>query len=197
MKIYTRTGDHGTTGLLGGRRVSKTELHVEACGAIDELNAALGLAVGLARAPGAARAAELQGLQAGLFALGAELAATPEAREDLVHAGTVRLVAKADVVAMEQVIDAAEARLPALRHFILPGGNPEAAAVHLARTIARRAERIIVALALKEPGSVRPEILEYMNRLSDLLFVLARAANHDAGTPEVTVEHWQKESERQ
>lgn len=198
MKIYTKTGDQGTTSLLGGQRVRKDELQVDACGTLDELNASLGLASALANSqgveahgPGTARAKLIRRIQAELFLLGAELASAPEERERLVSAGTLRLLGQAEVADLEKEIDALEAEVPPLRHFLLPGGNAEAAALHLARTIARRAERVIVGLSARQPGSVRPEVLQYVNRLSDLLFVLARAANREADTPEVT---WSRES---
>jgi cob(I)alamin adenosyltransferase len=177
-RIYTRTGDGGETGLFGGGRVSKDDLRVRAYGAIDELNAV----IGLARATGHTREidAVLERLQHQLFDLGAELATPDPASQAAAHAGHVSAIW---VDALEQDIDRFEARLPALRQFVLPGGVPAAATLHHARTVARRAEREIVALAAREP--LNPELLKYVNRLSDLLFVLARAANHAAGQPDV------------
>ena len=176
-RIYTRTGDAGETGLFGGGRVPKDDLRVRAYGTIDELNAVIGVV--RAGAPPAEIEGVLERLQHQLFDLGAELA-TPEG------AATAARIARTTpdrVEALERDIDRCEAALPALRQFVLPGGTPVAAALHLARTVARRAEREIVSLAAREP--VNPELLKYVNRLSDLLFVLARAANQAAGRPDV------------
>jgi cob(I)alamin adenosyltransferase len=177
VKIYTRTGDDGETGLFGGGRVAKDALRVEAYGAVDELNAALGLA----RAGGLPDAVDsvVGRVQEELFVLGADLAtpAAGGAREDKV----VR-ISPEQVEALERAIDEAEKGLPALDAFILPGGSPAGAALHLARTVCRRAERRTVELSRSE--SVSPHVVPYMNRLSDLLFVLARAANAADGRPE-------------
>ena len=176
MKIYTKTGDNGTTGLLGGTRVPKDHLRVAAYGDVDELNALLGLVK--AQADGSL--ARLLGqIQRDLFALGAQLA-DPTAR-------VARRKAKATVGAahtrrLERAIDKAEAGLPALTAFILPGGTSLGAHLHLARTVCRRAERAVITLNRDTP--LDPRLLEYVNRLSDLLFVLARAANHAAGQGE-------------
>jgi cob(I)alamin adenosyltransferase len=177
VKIYTRTGDTGETSLFDGTRVRKSDPRIQACGHVDELNAMLGLA----RASGAdaALGEELEQLQHDLFALGARLA-DPNAR----IAGRVRKAALGDedVRRLEARIDAAEADLEPLRRFILPGGSPVGAALHVARTLCRRAERHIVALG---DAAVEPAMLAYVNRLSDLLFVLARLANARAGVPDV------------
>jgi cob(I)alamin adenosyltransferase len=177
-RIYTKTGDGGETGLFGGGRVPKDDLRVRAYGTIDELNAVLGVA----RAAGPPQEIEgvLERLQHQLFDLGAELATPDLASPAAAH---VARVTPERVAALEQDIDRFEARLPPLRQFVLPGGTPVAAALHHARTVARRAEREIVRLAGREP--INPELLKYANRLSDLLFVLARAANHAAGRPDV------------
>lgn len=177
-RIYTRTGDAGETGLFGGGRVPKDDPRVRAYGTIDELNAV----IGVARAAGPPPEIDgiLERLQHQLFDLGAELA-TPDRASPA--AGHVARVAPERVLALEQDIDRFEAWLPPLRQFVLPGGTPAAAALHHARTVARRAEREIVRLAGREP--INPELLKYANRLSDLLFVLARAANHAAGRPDV------------
>jgi cob(I)alamin adenosyltransferase len=178
-RIYTRTGDGGETSLFGGERVSKDALRVCAYGTVDELNAV----IGLARSTEMPQEIDgvLERLQHQLFDLGAELA-TPDAASRA--AGHVMRTPAARVAALEGEIDRFEAMLPALREFVLPGGTPAAAALHHARTVARRAEREIVRLAGQEP--VNPELLKYVNRLSDLLFVLARAANHMSGRPDVT-----------
>ncbi len=177
MKIYTRTGDAGETALFDGTRVRKSDPRVEAYGHIDELNAMLGLA--LASGADALLADRLVQLQRDLFALGARLA-DPTAR----IAGRVRKAALGDedVRRLEVWIDEAEAELQPLRRFILPGGAPAGAALHVARTICRRAERCIVSLG---DGAVDPDLLAYVNRLSDLLFVLARLANARAGVADV------------
>lgn len=176
-RIYTKTGDDGTTGLFGGRRVAKDALRVEAYGTVDELNSVLGLA----RAYGlAATHDDLAGIvQEQLFVLGADLA-TPH---DAMKSFPLPRVTPDDVVCLERAIDGLEETLPPLKNFILPGGTPVGAALHLARTVCRRAERVAVMLAHEEP-EIGPLPVQYLNRLSDFLFVLARAANHSAGAEE-------------
>ena len=179
MRIYTRTGDGGETGLFGGPRVRKDDRRVEACGAVDELNAALGAAAAALAEPDLA--AMLREAQSALFDLGGELA-TPRARERAA-AGMVAPLVGADAVGrLEGWIDALEGELEPLTQFILPGGAPAAAALHLARAICRRAERRAVTLADAE--EVAGEALRYLNRLSDFLFVAARAVNRRAGAAE-------------
>lgn len=178
MKIYTRTGDAGQTSLFGGQRVGKDDLRVEAYGAVDECNAALGLAV--SACSDAALKAQLQQLQRELFDLGADLA-TPDGSPG---ADRIRRVEPAAVQRLEAAIDQATQELPPLTQFILPGGTQAASALHLARTLARRAERAVVKLERAE--AVNHQCLVYLNRLSDLLFTLARLANHRAGRPEPT-----------
>lgn len=179
MKIYTKTGDAGETGLFGGGRVSKDHPRVTAYGDVDELNAAIGVA---RAAPPEKLAAELlEQIQRDLFAVGAELAAPEPAKLSKTLAG--HPIGEPDVTRLERAIDAHEALLPPLREFILPGGSPKAAGLHFARTTCRRAERSVVAL--RHAAAVSPAILRYLNRLSDLLFVLARAANAQAGRPDV------------
>jgi cob(I)alamin adenosyltransferase len=177
VKIYTRTGDLGQTGLIGGKRVPKDHPRVAAYGDVDELNAALGLAKSHTRDP--ALASLLGEIQRDLFALGAQLA-DPTAKVGTKKAKAAITAARID--RLEGAIDARESELPALTHFILPGGAPLGASLHLARTICRRAERTVVALARDEP--VDPRVIAYVNRLADLLFVLARYENHRAGEPE-------------
>jgi cob(I)alamin adenosyltransferase len=183
MKIYTRKGDDGTTGLFGGARVSKGSLRVRAYGEVDELNSTLGLAraerVGASSGPDATVDGLLGDIQSRLFDVGAELATLP-GRDDKLG---IPLVTDDDVALLEQAIDRAEAELEPLRTFVLPGGTRASAALHVARTVCRRAERSIVELAMEEP--VRPEVVRYVNRLSDLLFTLARLANRRAGVPDV------------
>lgn len=182
MKIYTKAGDGGDTSLFGGERVAKDAPRVEAYGTLDELNACLGMVLASLGADPAALHAPLGRIQAELFDLGAELATPPVRAEDRLAARLAR-VSATEVEALEALIDRFEAQLSPLRSFILPGGTATAAALHLARTVARRAERRVVSLAAHEP--VNPELLRYMNRLSDLLFVLARAANRAAGVDDV------------
>lgn len=176
-RIYTRTGDAGETSLFGGHRVSKSDPRVGAYGTIDGLNAVLGMV--RAAGPGPEIDQVLERVQHHLFDLGAELATPPGSPA----ASHVPRVASGWVEALEKDIDRFDAGLPPLRAFILPGGTPAAALLHLARTVARRAEREVVALAAREP--LNPEVLKFANRLSDLLFVLARAANRAAGRADV------------
>jgi cob(I)alamin adenosyltransferase len=176
-RIYTRTGDDGTTGLIGGRRVSKDDLRIEAYGSVDELNSVVGLARSHAL-PGAVEEI-LARVQDDLFTIGARLA-TPGS--SAAGPGFAALTADS-VVSLERAIDRCEAELPPLRQFVLPGGAPAGALLHMARTVARRAERGCVALARTD--SVASEVLSYLNRLSDLLFVLARFVNLKSGIAEV------------
>ena len=178
MKIYTRTGDAGTTGLFGGDRVAKTHPRIEAYGTVDEANSVLGLVrARLAGAPGAERLEPLLArLQAELFVLGADLATPSESR------ATVPRIKAAHVEVLEQAIDAFEEDLPPLKHFILPGGTEAAGTLHVARTICRRAERRTVEAQASE--GINPQAAIYLNRLSDLLFVLARWTNRQAGVDE-------------
>ncbi|MGQ9888102.1 MAG: cob(I)yrinic acid a,c-diamide adenosyltransferase [Aggregatilineales bacterium] len=174
MKIYTRTGDDGTTVLFAGGRVSKAHLRVEAYGTVDELNAVLGAA----RALQPAGDAWLAQVQRQLFVLGADLA-TPQSAT----AGRLVRVDAAAVAWLEARIDELTAVLPPLTHFILPGGCPAAAHVHVACTVCRRAERLVVALAEREP--LGEQVIPYLNRLSDFLFTLARWENARAGVPDI------------
>lgn len=177
MKIYTKTGDQGQTGLIGGTRVPKDHARVAAYGDIDELNAAIGLAKAHTRD---ARLSTLLGeIQRDLFALGAQLA-DPTAKVGAKKAKAA--ITAARIRRLEKAIDSREAGLPPLTAFILPGGAPLGASLHLARTICRRAERAIVTLARGEAVDAR--VLAYVNRLADLLFVLARFENQRSGEPE-------------
>ncbi|HEY8425701.1 MAG TPA: cob(I)yrinic acid a,c-diamide adenosyltransferase [Limnochordales bacterium] len=180
-RLYTRGGDAGETGLLGPRRVRKDHPRVDACGAVDELNAQLGWArAECASVPAlASLVAILQRVQRRLFDVGAELAVDPHQPAP----PAVPMVGAGDIAWLEAQIDAHEGRLPALRTFVLPGGSRAGAALHVARAVARRAERRVVALSAVEP--VRPEVLAFLNRLSDLLFVLARWANHVQGAGDI------------
>jgi len=181
VKIYTKTGDGGDTGLFGGGRVPKDHRRVAAYGAVDELNAAIGLARALE--PAALEDALLQAVQRDLFAIGGQLASPEPAK--VAKALVKAALDEARVAALEAAIDSAESALPALEGFILPAGTPKAAALHLARTVCRRAERCVVTLSREASPPLAPVILQYLNRLSDLLFVLARRANATAGRADV------------
>lgn len=169
MKIYTKKGDTGETGLFGGGRVAKDDLRIRTYGTVDELNAVLGCVLAQSEMDEDLRS-RLSRLQAELFQLGAELA-TPRGKRL-----PASVLSSADVEKMEREIDAMEAKLAPLRSFILPGGTSASALLHLARTVSRRAERELVSLHRQEP--LRLEVLAYLNRLSDYLFVCARYANH-------------------
>lgn len=180
MKIYTKTGDSGETGLFRGPRVPKHDQRVHAYGHVDELNAVLGVLLPDIQHP---RVKELlASLQHELFEVGADLATPPQPAED----GSLRINAPM-VERLEKAIDEFEESLPQLTNFILPGGGRGGAQLHLARTVCRRAERAVSKLQSEQ--SINPDVLRYMNRLSDLLFVLARAENQHTGSPEVP---WKK-----
>jgi cob(I)alamin adenosyltransferase len=176
QKIYTRTGDTGETSLFDGTRVRKNDERVEAYGDVDELNAWLGLAVASTLSPDLVEL--ITRIQRDLFAVGAQLA---DPADKIAARVTKADVGAADVTRLEEAIDRLEAELPPLRRFILAGGAPPGAALHVARTVCRRAERRIVGL---QPP-VEPVLIEYVNRLSDLLFVLARVANKRSGASEI------------
>jgi cob(I)alamin adenosyltransferase len=178
VKVYTRRGDAGETDLFGGGRVPKDHLRVEAYGAVDELNASLGAAA--AASPSADVRALVEELQARLFDLGAHLAAPDPGRRAKSQLPGPRAE---DVEALERRIDGFEAELEPLRRFVLPGGSAAAAAFHVARTVCRRAERRAVSLGREE--GLDPVVVCYLNRLSDLLFVLARVENRRAGRADV------------
>ncbi len=181
LKIYTKTGDDGTTSLVGGNRVKKNDIRLEAYGTVDELNAAIGLL----------RSYSISGdiseilitIQNKLFNIGSRLA-SDEKGESLTESLSITV---ADIELLEKAIDKFEQSLPELNHFILPGGDIASAQCHVARTICRRAERRIIEFA--EQGNVRNEIIVYMNRLSDLLFVLARKLTSDNNSEELS---WKK-----
>lgn len=180
MKIYTKRGDAGQTDLFGGDRVGKDALRVAAYGDVDELNACVGVAAASGVDPALAEA--LQTIQSALFDLGSSLATPdPAHREKYGIAG----VSPGDIEALETLIDRLEAGLEELKTFILPGGASSAAAFHVARTVCRRAERAVVRLAGEEGESVEETSLRYLNRLSDLLFVIARHENARQGVADV------------
>jgi len=176
MKIYTKTGDDGTTGLFGGGRIHKTSARVDAYGTVDELSAAIGVARATKLDP--QTDAVLAQVLLDLFTLGAELACVPGKEAKM----QMRLLDAGDAERLERAIDEAETGLPPLKYFVLPGGSPQAAALHFARTVCRRAERLTLSL---EDAPPRGEIAIYLNRLSDLLFMLARRANHVLGVEDV------------
>jgi cob(I)alamin adenosyltransferase len=187
LKIYTRGGDGGETALFGGSRVGKGHARIEAIGEVDELNATLGWALG--QVSDVSVRERLETIQHDLFTVGAKLASAPS-RSGRDKPATPGLpVDRTDE--LERWIDEAESSLPALTQFILPGGVPGAAALHLVRTVCRRAERSVVRLA--ESEAVEAELLAYLNRPSDLFFVLARAENHRAGSGDV---EWRKGPEK-
>lgn len=168
-RIYTRTGDDGSTGLADGARLPKDSMRIETLGCLDELNCLIGLAIAYS-ADGAP--SELAAIQHQLFDVGAEIALPPERR-----------IGAAQVAWLEESLDRRNAALPPLEEFVMPGGPPAAAHCHLARAVCRRAERRVVTLARSE--NVNPETLRYLNRLSDLLFVLARTLSRQAGCGEI------------
>ncbi len=185
MKIYTRTGDKGETALLGGQRVAKNDPRIEACGSVDELNAAIGLAISQLTKQAELLEAPLLQIQHQLFDIGAELAGITDGQ-------TVRMklpkVTATKVAWLETTIDRWSTDLIPLRQFVLPGGSLAASSLHLARTIARRAERAV--LSVTGNYNVNPELIKYLNRLSDLLFTAARVANHLVDQPDI---NWQKD----
>jgi cob(I)alamin adenosyltransferase len=177
VKIYTKSGDAGETSLFDNSRVSKADVRVDAYGEVDELNACLGVVSAALVDSDLGRV--IEPIQRDLFALGARLA-DPSSRISGRVAKAV--VSAADIERLEHTIDRLETELPPLKRFILPGGSTAGALLHLARTVCRRAERRVVGLG---PDGVDPEVVIYLNRLSDLLFVMARAVNHRAGAPEL------------
>jgi cob(I)alamin adenosyltransferase len=177
VRIYTKTGDSGQTSLFDNTRVSKADPRVDAYGEVDELNAQLGSVC--ASGVDADLADEIEKIQKELFAVGARLA---DPRSRIAERVTKAAIEEKDITRLERLIDTLEAEVPPLRRFILPGGSSSGALLHQARTVCRRVERRIVALG---PQAVEPIVIVYLNRLSDLLFVMARAANHRAGMPEI------------
>lgn len=182
MKVYTKTGDKGSTSLFGGTKVSKNHIRIDAYGTVDELNSA----IGLIRSSEIMNVYDLQliQIQKNLFHLGAELA-TPAEKLYLANGKSrlPKILQEDDILELEKWIDEMEEELEPLMHFILPGGNLASSHAHLCRCICRRAERITVSL--KEVEDIREEVLKYLNRLSDYLFVLARKLAHDAGHEEI------------
>lgn len=180
MKIYTKAGDDGSTGLIGPGRVGKDDLRIEAYGTVDELNAVVGTLRALGLDPGAAE--RLDRVQRDLFSVGSALAEPDPAGR------FQRVIAVDHVARLEAWIDDMDADLPALTAFVLPVGSPAATQAHLARTVCRRAERAVVRLARRDGTHVEPAVIAYLNRLSDTLFVLARWLNQRAGVGDRTWE---------
>jgi cob(I)alamin adenosyltransferase len=176
MKIYTKTGDKGTTALYGGMRLSKADLRIEAYGNVDELNSFLGWVA--SHIEEKEYSILLQDIQSRLFDIGTHLAAEP-GKQNLI----LPEIPETKITLLEQYIDKMNESLPELKFFILPGGNPAAAVCHVARTVCRRAERGVVRLS--ETDKIEPILIQYLNRLSDFLFVLARKFAHDANEPEI------------
>lgn len=177
MKIYTRTGDKGKTSLLGGARLSKSSLRIEAYGTVDELNAYMGLIRDLE--PSKPKKPELIQIQETLFTIGSLLATEPGKSFDYVPK-----ISAEDIVLLEEAIDAMDSILPPMRNFILPGGNSAVSFCHIARCVCRRAERVVISLYESEP--VEETIIRYLNRLSDYLFVLSRWLSKETGAEEIT-----------
>lgn len=187
MKLYTKTGDKGQTGLFGGQRVSKADPRVEAYGTVDELNSHLGHVITEAqRADSKLIVAVLTKVQSRLFEIGADLA-TPrtadETTEDSEDTALVPRITQEQVEELERHLDVNQDKLPDMACFILPGGTELACRLHIARTVCRRAERLVVALDAEQP--IGQFVVQYLNRLSDLLFAFAREANHDAGVDDI------------
>ena len=180
MKIYTKTGDSGETSLLGGKRVWKDNLRIQTCGTIDELNSIIGISINDITNPELKEV--LQGIQNDLFAIGSDTALPLENENTKIQRIDTNLSDK-----LESVIDQYDSQLPGLKNFILPGVAKGSALLHFARTVCRRAERNVVALSKVE--RINPDIEKYLNRLSDLLFVLARFENFSNGSPDII---WQK-----
>ncbi|MGF7217084.1 cob(I)alamin adenosyltransferase [Spirosoma lacussanchae] len=177
MKIYTKTGDKGQTALIGGRRVSKADLRIDAYGTVDEMNAWIGLVRD--QAVNAPRKDLLKEIQDRLFTIGAELATDPEKAPKQ----AMPAIVPNDVTLLEEAMDAMDAELPELRAFVLPGGHESVSFCHLARTVCRRAERL--AIALNDTSPVDPLVIQYLNRLSDYLFVLSRKMAQELDAEEV------------
>jgi cob(I)alamin adenosyltransferase len=190
MKIYTGTGDRGTTSLFSGERVSKSHVRIEAYGDVDELNAVLGVLVATLPQGQAELAEEIQQIQSDLLHIGAWLATTPTSPS----LDVLEKITAAQITSLELAIDRLEEELPALRGFIIPGGHISAAWAHVARTVCRRAERHVVRLSEEssENQAALREVIVYLNRLSDYLFVLARYCNQIAGVADIL---WKKTGE--
>ena len=185
MKIYTKTGDRGETGLVGSRRISKASAAIEAIGSVDELNSLIGVICSEQLDDDLMAWFEM--VQHDLFDLGAVLASTPEQRKKY----SIAPLPDTRIEELENQIDSLQESLPPIRQFILPSGNRAAALTHFARSVSRRAERAIIEFSELEETSIPPTVLSYINRLSDWLFVVARSINHRRDQPEL---FWKKQS---
>ena len=179
MKIYTKTGDSGTTSLFGGTRVPKHHIRIQSYGTVDELNAWIGMLHDQTEDPKLSDL--LRSIQDRLFTMGAQLATEPEKKQPA-RATSLPEIRERDIQSLEDAMDEMNASLPEMKHFILPGGHPAVSSCHIARTVCRRAERMTTLLDENSP--VSPRILQYLNRLSDYLFVLARKLSSDLGAIE-------------
>lgn len=182
MKIYTKTGDAGTTALFGGTRVPKHHIRIQSYGTVDELNSWIGLLFDQIESE--LLCSELERIQDRLFTLGSQLATEPKKAEKLSarRANPLPEIAAADILALEEAMDRMDASLQPMTHFILPGGHPLVSQCHIARTVCRRAERMCTLLNEQEP--IPEEVLKYLNRLSDYLFILARKLTSELGVAE-------------
>lgn len=180
MKIYTKTGDTGQTSLISGRRVSKADSRIDSYGTVDELNSWIGLVRD--QAVNISRRDLLKEIQDRLFTVGATLATDPD-RSEKPRSKAIPDIVATDITLLEQAMDAMDADLPELRAFVLPGGHESVSYAHLARTVCRRAERLVIALNSESP--VDPLVIQYLNRLSDYLFVLSRKMTQELGSEEV------------
>ena len=178
FKIYTKTGDKGETSIIGGKRLRKSDIRIDAYGTVDELNAHVGLVADTI--PDSSQQELLRSVQSLLFTIGSNLAIDPDSEQSF----PTDKILQEDIVRLEKAIDQMDESLPALKNFILPGGHPVVSNCHLARTVCRRAERMVVALS--QASTVEEIIIQYLNRLSDYLFVLARKTSQDMQVEEVT-----------
>lgn len=178
MKIYTKTGDKGTTSLIGGTKVLKSDLRIESYGTVDELNSYIGLCRDLLQNDEQRNL--LQEIQDRLFTIGSSLACDPQKETKM----KIPDLHESDITLLEKNIDVMNSEMPEMRNFILPGGHPTVSHIHIARCVCRRAERNCVALQQSDP-ELEPLIIKYLNRLSDFLFVLARFAAHELGVGEI------------
>ncbi len=178
MKIYTKTGDKGTTALVGGRRVSKGDTKIESYGTVDELNSWIGLVRD--QPINESRRDTLKEIQDRLFTIGADLASEPEQ----VRKKPIPSLLEEDITLLENEMDKMDSELPPLRAFVLPGGHQSVSFAHIARTVCRRAERLVIRLSEEE--EVNPMVIKYLNRLSDYLFVLSRKMTQELGSEEIT-----------
>lgn len=179
FKIYTKTGDKGTTGLIGGSRVSKADERIEACGTLDELNSHIGLIADLTKRP--SEIDFLREIQKDIFVVGAIVTLDPSKK----NAPKIPQLKTEKIQLLENEIDVMESQLPAMTHFILPGGHPTVSQIHIGRSVCRRAERITISLKENAYPTLPENVLQYLNRLSDFLFVFARHIGQQLGVEEI------------